>query len=214
MGHLVISGPGRAGTTLLVQILDRLGFDTGADQLEYFDHANAGLEAEFVPGEAPYVVKKPDLIFTLTADLQAGTVTSTDIDWLVIPLRDLDQATASRLAVTGRTGDPEGALTGTKRPRSQREALAVGVYSLLLASAAYEIPTLLLDYPRFALDPAYAYRRLQPALGQVTEAQFAAAHEQTVDPTRIHSQPITVPKGLGVRTLMRRIRRKLSLSRT
>ena len=63
--HIVIAGPGRSGTTLLVRLFDRLGFDIGDPELGYFESAHAGLETELLSPEAPRVVKSPALTWRL-----------------------------------------------------------------------------------------------------------------------------------------------------
>ncbi|HVS85445.1 MAG TPA: hypothetical protein VHD91_07425 [Gaiellaceae bacterium] len=209
--HLVIAGPGRAGTTLLVRLLDALGFETGIERLPFDDDANAGFEANLTSPLAPYVVKSPALTWTLPGLLADGSVDPATIDWLVVPLRELDQAAASRLAVTAGARDAfvPGGLYGTRRPGRQRASIAEATYRLLLAAAEYELPLIVLEYPRFARDAAYAFRRLRPALGDRSEAAVAAALRDVVDDRLLRGEPIAPPPALALRVLARRLRRRL-----
>jgi hypothetical protein len=118
MGHIVISGPGRSGTTLLVQLFGRLGFDIGTRSLDYFEDAHAGLESDILDPSAGYVLKDPDLTWRLGPLLDSGQLKRDDIDWLIVPLRSLEAAAASRVAITANARElhAPGGLIGTARP--------------------------------------------------------------------------------------------------
>src|SRR3954470_21878481 len=119
---IVITGTGRAGTTLLVQILTDLGFDTGFKvDARISEDARAGLERDITHPEAPRVVKDPGLSRRLGGYLAAGTV---KIEHVLVPMRDLDVATASRVrnAKYGaqiRNPAPPGGLMATRRASDQ-----------------------------------------------------------------------------------------------
>jgi hypothetical protein len=209
MGHLVIAGPGRSGTTLLVQLLGRLGFDTGNASLGYFAHARAGLESDILDPSAGYVVKDPDLTWRLGRLLDGGHIDREDIDWLIVPLRDLESAAASRVAITANAREihSPGGLIGTARPGKQRQRLAEMTYGLFEVAARYELPLIVLEYPLFARDVGYAYRRLLPVLGDRRQDEFAAAWSAAVDPALVRDGPIEVPHFAGTRVAMIRTRR-------
>ncbi len=211
MGHLVIAGPGRSGTTLLVQLFGRLGFDTGNASLEYFAHARAGFESDILDPSAGYVVKDPDLTWRLGPLLDSGRVSREDIDWLIVPMRSLEAAAASRVAITTDAGEihAPGGLIGTARPRKQRQRLAEMTYGLFEVAARYELPLIVLEYPRLARDVGYAYRRLLPLLGDRGEAEFVAAWSATVDPALVRDGRVEMPRFAGTRVAMLRTRRWL-----
>src|SRR3954447_527271 len=74
---VVITGTGRAGTTLLVRILDALGLDTGIDSgklLPYMPGVRAGLECRVDDPESPTVVKDMTLGFRMRQILEQGEV--------------------------------------------------------------------------------------------------------------------------------------------
>lgn len=204
----MISGPGRSGTTLLVRLLDRLGLETGADRLQYFAHARAGLEQSLLARDAPYVVKDPSLSWRLGGMLESGALPREHVEWLVVPLRESREAAASRIAVAAaEPGLPvAGGLVLTRWPRRQRRKLCAATYDLLLTAARFELPLLVLEYPRFATDADYAYRRLQPLLGSVTADEFAAAHRAVVDRKLIHHGRIDVPRLLDLRVALVQLR--------
>jgi len=211
MGHLVISGPGRSGTTLLVQLFGRLGFDIGKPSLDYFEDARAGLESDILDPSAGYVLKDPDLTWRLGPLLDSGQVTREDIDWLIVPLRSLEAAAASRVAITANAREVHapGGLIGTARPGKQRQQLAEMTYGLFVVAARYELPLIVLEYPLFARDVGYAYRRLLPVLGRREQGEFAAAWSASVDPALVRDGRVEVPRLSGTRVAMLRTRQWL-----
>jgi len=211
MGHLVISGPGRSGTTLLVQLFGRLGFDIGKPSLDYFEGARAGLESDILDPSAGYVLKDPDLTWRLGPLLDSGQVTREDIDWLIVPLRSLEAAAASRVAITANAREVHapGGLIGTARPGKQRQQLAEMTYGLFVVAARYELPLIVLEYPLFARDVGYAYRRLLPVLGRREQGEFAAAWSASVDPALVRDGRVEVPRLSGTRVAMLRTRQWL-----
>jgi hypothetical protein len=92
---IVITGTGRSGTTLLVELLDELGLDTGlaAGKLSrYGARVRAGLESRVDDPDAPTVVKDMTLGFRLRELLEVGEVR---IRHAILPDRRLEIATAS-----------------------------------------------------------------------------------------------------------------------
>lgn len=120
--------------------------------------------------DAPYVVKKPDLTWQLRGLLDAGAVDPARIECLVVPLRELSQAAASRVAVSISAGSVQaaGGVILSRWPGRQQADLAKATCSLFEAAALYEVPLITLEYPRFARDAEYAWRRLEPVVAGVT----------------------------------------------
>ena len=73
-------------------------------------------------------------------------------------------------------------------------------------AARWEIQLILLDYPLFAQDADYAWRRLQPLVGD-REAAFMDAWRATVDPALVRDRPVDVPLLAGPRMAVLRLRR-------
>ncbi|HEX5615946.1 MAG TPA: hypothetical protein VFZ83_12410, partial [Acidimicrobiia bacterium] len=157
---IVIAGTGRAGTTLLVQVLTELGCDTGfRPGVRPDEHARAGLERNVLAANAPRIVKSPRLSTKLRPMLEAGEVR---LEHVIVPVRDLDVAAASRVraASYGREAKNWGGLFGTNRATKQREALALVLYELVYTLARFDVPHTLLLFPRFAEDAAYLHAKL------------------------------------------------------
>ena len=122
--HIVIGGTGRAGTSFLVALLTKLGFDTGFTPATLRLHplSRAGLELDIRRKNAPYIVKNPWLSQTLSEALEDPDIR---IEHAIVPVRSMVAATASRRRVD-RLAKREGAkLPGglwlTDDPARQRE---------------------------------------------------------------------------------------------
>ena len=145
---IVITGTGRAGTTLLVSVLT-LGLDTGeaSGNLSNVDaRTHGGLEV-LLDCAGRRVVKDTTLPFRLAQLLEAGTVA---VEHVIVPIRSLDMAAASRLRGSdyGRNIFARGGLWGTVNPVKQRDALAAMLYELMHTIAKFELPHTLLEFPR------------------------------------------------------------------
>jgi hypothetical protein len=187
--HLLIAGTGRAGTSVLVQLLGACGLETGIDDLRFNNSARAGLEQRLVAEGSPYVVKSPYLSEDLAAFIESGFDPSR-IDAILIPLRDLDDAVASRIKVFIKSGyRAPGGLWRAKRPGSQRAILAESVHQLLLTAAEYRIRIVLFTFPRFVNDGTYAWECLKSVLPDVDEATFLQKHAELLRPELVSTLP-------------------------
>lgn len=190
---IVITGTGRAGTTLLVQVLDALGLDTGLNDgklTPYGLGVRAGLECRVDDPDGPTVVKDMTLGFRMRTVLEAGSV---EIGHVVIPTRRLDVATASRVRASGYGRLPfgRGTLVGTFRATDQREVLVAMRAEILGALADFEVPHTEVEFPRFATDAEYTHDVLGFLAPTATIDDFRAALQSCVRPEMIHETPLT-----------------------
>jgi hypothetical protein len=153
-------------------------------------------------------VKDPDLCWKLGPMLEEGRLNPAAIGCLVVPLRGLSDAAASRVLVTIEHRDihAPGGLVRTAVPSKQRAVLAEEVYGLMLTAARWELPLLLIEYPKFARDPRYAFRRLASVM-QVDEERFFDAWSRTADKALVRDEPITTPPLADLRVRGLRLRR-------
>lgn len=170
MSHLVIAGTGRAGTSHLVRWLGEQGLDIGACP-SWDERAQAGHEYRLTASaDLPYVVKDPWLC-TYLDDVDPAW-----LDVLVVPVRDLQGAAASRVrleraAVAERSpqwsadtwGWTAGGVLVSLAEHHQAELLAVGFHHLIAWAVAHDVPLVLLDFARIG-DEVYLKDRLAPWL--------------------------------------------------
>jgi hypothetical protein len=169
--HIIITGPGRTGTTPLMAFFTRLGLPTG-----YTNHdvdrylasgAKGGLEwpGQIDDPNAPYIVKQPHLCDTLGRFMQRSDVF---IDHALIPLATLTRAATSRRENALQfPGTPPSQITaGTwdtddLRPGVQELILAEKTYNLMLTITEHEIPHVFLLHPLLATNPEYLFAKLR-----------------------------------------------------
>ena len=188
---IVIAGTGRAGTTLLVQIMTDLGFDTGFNVGGTTRApSKPGMEKNILAPDAPRVIKSPLLSSTLGPLLEQGLV---DIEHVIIPVRDLDVAAASRIRAAnyGRSLNAAGGLWwGEKRASRQRTELAEVLAQLIVTLARFDIPHTLLLFPRFASDPEYTHTQLASLDASLNADDFRRALKRHAQPDQIHEYPL------------------------
>jgi hypothetical protein len=173
-GHILISGTGRAGTTLLVQYFTALGFDTGftLDQaLQRIDPiSKSGLERGFKRGDLFYVSKSPHYSTSLLEHLDRGDLA---VKCCIVPVRELHAAAesrrhASQLAqASGRNPlrQPGGlAFRAERNPKRQEEKLARVFYQLIYALVEHDVPIYFLRFPAFARGEQDLFSALAPLL--------------------------------------------------
>ncbi len=196
---LIISGTGRAGTTMLVQLLTQLGLDTGfqSPNEDIDSRARAGMEWDLADPGAPYILKSSWLCVTLEEHIKSGRFA---IDHALVPVRDLKVAAASRVEVSeaaGEIGSPScgtiegvrGGMWCTSEPSRQAVVLARLFYDLIRVLTVYDIPHTFLDFPRFTRDSDYLYGKLAPVIGTFDGRAFQQAFAQVARPELVRSRP-------------------------
>lgn len=195
--HVIISGTGRAGTTLLVQLLTHLGMNTGLDPRTMRQRVrascNAGLEFDVRRPGAPYVCKAPRMCLYVDEVVRDPNLV---IDHALIPIRSSLFAAAESRRVVQRRAEAEpgdvpdivhGGLTWTADPDDQENALLRGLYDFLSTLAGTHTPVTLLRYPQFAKDPEYLYEKLRPLIPGISLDRFQRSFDAVVEPELINS---------------------------
>lgn len=175
-GHILISGTGRAGTTLLVKYFTALGFDTGFTK-EHAQSINTGLEHVSDKEPLPYVIKSPHYADLLGVCLEQRTL---DIKCCIVPVRRLFDAAESRRQA--------GLVWLTKEPQHQEGVLTSQLYKLIEALVRHDVPTYFLHFPTFAASAERLYLGLKRVLDEhgVSREESDAAHREVVDLQLIH----------------------------
>jgi len=203
---VVITGTGRSGTTFLVELLTRLGLDTGyhLDDITAQKNsiARAGLEHDIRSKKCPFIVKNP-----LFCDYAEEVLSRKDIivEHVFIPMRDLQAAAESRRYVNEtnfsklplfkkikRIVKPKGFAgglwdTSSDEKMKQEVILLQKIYKLVLALSNTSVPVTLMRYPRIVKDSLYLFEKLNPILGNVDYELFCSAFDKTIRPDIVHS---------------------------
>lgn len=207
--HLLIAGTGRAGTSLLVRILDACGLETEISRrggaVFWDEHAHAGIENIPVVGDDhPYVVKSP-FSYQFLRELLANR--EIQLDGVLIPVRDLEEATASRIVLELRHryahltafasqveetwrdwGTVPGGVTYSLEPLDQARILAHSLHRMIEPLIEREIPIHFLKFPKFAEDLEYLYRRVGPVLpGEMSLAEFSERVAPAIDLRKVRT---------------------------
>ncbi|MEQ9409320.1 MAG: hypothetical protein RIK87_16410 [Fuerstiella sp.] len=203
--HVIVTGTGRAGTSFLVELLTRLGQDTGFSANDLVSkkcrNARAGLEHDVRSSRCPYIVKSPQFCDHAEEVIRRDDIV---IDHMFIPIRDLGAAAESRRHVE-RTAStdlplvrrliyrlgiwpPPGGLwrTHSTVPGEQESVLSVQIYNLVLALADTSVPVTFLRYPRLVTDGPYLFSKLNPVLQNVSSETFASVFGGTSRPELVH----------------------------
>jgi hypothetical protein len=204
--HVVISGTGRCGTTFLMELLTRLGLDTGFDAQDiqrrnYYKTARCGLELDLRQGDLPHIVKSPWFCDYAQEVLGRQDIV---IEHVFIPMRDLHAAAESRRRIVRehvarlpllkrirhafKPSIVPGGLwhTSSSTAGKQEEVLQGQVYRLMLALSEKMIPVTFLRYPRIVQDCPYLFDKLKPILGGIAYETFLATFKQSVRPEWVH----------------------------
>lgn len=199
--HMIIAAAGCAGTSLLVKILSACGLDTELNRgnSSLWSEPNAGIETLPLAGrELPYVLKSPWTYQFLEELLCQKDVR---IDGLIVPIRDLREAAASRsiielqnmhrsapdvdelLARRHDWGHSPGGVTYPLEPIDQARILGQNLHLLLEKALEHEIPICMIKFPKFARDPTYLYENLSEFISdKVDRAQFETIFRSIVSP--------------------------------
>ena len=172
MRKIIITGPGRSGTTFLVQLLTRLGLDTGYEPYKepYLPEQRAGCEwvididfdrhdpAQIKESiaKAPTVLKSPEWGLMLKRLLSEALI---EVEHVIIPVRDLEAAARSRLeAGLDWLAMPD--LPYEQRVIDQANVKAMALGRAIEACLLYSIPCTVMTFPLLVRDADYCYRKL------------------------------------------------------
>ena len=185
--YTIISGTGRAGTTLLVRVLTVAGLDTGYTPagLRVDPRAHAGLELDLRDKPDCAIVKSP-WIATYAAEVLSRDDIA--IDHAIICMRRLDHAAESRRriqALSGSDATVHGGLVMTSDPAEQETVLARSFFDLLFELSRAEVPMTFLHFPRYAHDADYFVDKMSGVFPEVDPARLIDAYRAEVRPELI-----------------------------
>lgn len=171
-GKILITGPGRSGTTFVVQLLTRLGLDTGFTPYREptKNGCRAGCEwdvgvspvrdsAEVVRrkmSEAPTIMKSCEWGLYLKWLVRDNGV---QVDHVIVPIRDLEDAARSRLEV-GLDWLILDGLNEDEKLINQLNICAIVLGRVIETCFLYNIPCTLMRFPTLVEDEQYCYKKL------------------------------------------------------
>lgn len=188
---IIITGSGRAGTSMLVQLLTRLGFDTGFEPYKekYNPLIRCGCETgrkyDGTPIEwyeqaksDPRILKSPKYAAALKYILHTGAMT---IEHVIIPVRDLHDSAVSRVNA-GLGGWP---VEGND-PLEIEEGLAWVLGKAIEACVIYRVPFTLMRFPDFVGHKQYCYDCLC-RIFPLEWGTFSDVYDELADPSMIQT---------------------------
>jgi len=189
---VIISGPGRSGTTLIMQLLTELGFDTGftPESMQVSDISHAGLEQGLftkphrkAPLAPNYIIKSPLISDNLALGCERGDLV---VDHVYIPIRPLNEVARSRARVSEiEAGHPGGFDPGLDL-QAQIDGSARSFFTLMDTITRYDLPHTFIAFPRLATDPRYLYDKLGFLCSGLNYEPFLHAYNALVNPALIH----------------------------
>jgi hypothetical protein len=185
--YTIISGTGRAGTTLLVRILMKAGIDAGFEADAAIDPvASAGLELDLRTKPDCRLVKSPWIAAYIDEVVQDPEI---KIDHAIICMRNLNDAAESRRRVQRVQNTDQhvaGGLWGISDPADQEAYLAEMFHRLLFTLSENAVPMTFLHFPRFANDVDYFVETIHPVFPDVSIEDLRSAYHATVAPELIN----------------------------
>jgi hypothetical protein len=210
---IFITGPGRSGTSFLVQLLTRLDFDTGYVPYgeSYHEEIRAGCEAgpetDIIENEtpigikrafenAPRIIKGPAWAYLLKYLHRNQLV---KIEHVVMPLRDLTDSARSRLdSGLDFLMDKEFIkVPGEPIEEIQENVLALLVGKVLEACYIYHIPLTLMRFPRLVQDEEYCYKKIGEFDGAINRDRFGEVFRELANPSQIKWSREAIKEQIG-----------------
>ncbi len=165
----------------MVEWLRAAGLDCGDPAEDIYEPvARAGRERCALDADAPAVVKDPWL-WTYVDRLDPATVAV-----LVLPVRRLADAAASRQSVEGVLGSgvaahTHGGMLYSTLAVDLERLLAVAFYGALQWAVENGVPVQLLDFEQMMDNPQYAAEKMYPWCPGASMEELIQAHRRTVN---------------------------------
>jgi hypothetical protein len=169
---IVVMGPGRCGTTFLIQVLNALGFDTGGGHLEIFRELSSEIKEQGTKFDWPDAIKGTGYLcheLKEKADFYGW-----DVSYIFICYRQLDAMIKSRIAGVHRK--PKKSYDGmcdSELYELFKQQMPYTLGTALHQAAFFDCPVTLVKFPRSAKDIDYLYSVL--SVLKVTRGQVENA---------------------------------------
>ncbi len=188
MGTVIVTGPGKSGGSLLMQISTELGIDTGFSKGLAFKGNDAGgsyeksLRGSSIVKPIPYLIKEPQMCADI--DLRIKRL-NLDVEHIYILLRRPGPEACALEFMRRGTGHPESfeeTLRGTDLKRVEK-GMALRECQIVNLVAEMDHPHTLVSYPRFADDLDYAFLKFKFMWDKhgITKDKLKAVMDTVVD---------------------------------
>ena len=198
-----IAGPGRSGTTLLVQLFSEFGFRTSAENGAFYERAQAGFESR-IDGTSEYEIDKDPWFFEYVNFIPIEALNQYEL--ILIPIRNRQDVIVSRVSQerasralehqssewTWNTwGDvPGGAVFGIDSDSVNR-TLSAGLWDLIEACERLALPYKFIHFPKFADDFDYFWSSLGVLIERkISKDEAKRIFEELVDSSKINSKSL------------------------
>lgn len=183
--RVIILGLGRAGTTFIMQILTRLGYDTGGEP--YNEPINptgrAGFEIGIINNgmvnkkilrRCPEIIKNPYLTIHIDEILTNNYV---PIRAIICPIREVMETIVSR--------ERADLFFFTEHRNMPAEERVPNMFSLLgkvmESCTLFDVPFTTIAFPRLAKDKKYLYNKLKEVFADLDYKEFSKVYDKTVN---------------------------------
>jgi hypothetical protein len=164
MANVIVTGPGKCGGSLLMQILTELDIDTGFPKGLTFKNNDAGgnyekkLRGSGTKFPLPYVIKEPQMCADI--DLRIKKL-KLSVDHIYILLRRPGPEAVALEFMRRGSSNPETFEEGLRCKDLERTTRGIARRELQVVNlvAELQIPHTLVSYPRFASDINYAFMK-------------------------------------------------------
>jgi len=187
-GKIYIGMYGRSGTSLLVAILGKLGFNTGFSDKDWEKDegrlCRAGLESGWSTSSySEFEVIKPALPQALK--ILGEELVRESCEAFIFPVRGLEKAQKSR-EICDEMGST--VFGGTANGRFNYTERASHFGEIVDLAAVWELPIKFLVFPKWTQDFDYFYEKLKPSfdIRNITKDQVRQVFEETIKPELIH----------------------------
>jgi len=183
---ILVTGTGRAGTSLLMAIFTKMELDTGFKESDIArfnnDKACCGLE-DF--NRNAYIIKRP-IPDNMPTEM---FVTKHKYDLIIIPIRKLKHSSDSRIRIH-EMGLSSGSLTHNGKPSNQYNNNAIFLGELVSEIIMRDIPYLFIKFPEFVYNFDYFWNTIA-GCEQLTKLKFTKEIAQkawceSVKPGKVH----------------------------
>lgn len=181
MGKIVITGTGRCGTSFLMHLFTYMGLNTGysVDECEWHlerSGCNGGIEhnAGSELFDKSDIVKNPEW-------MTMPTLLNFDIDFIIVPVRDLENVAKSR----SRNINYGGFNNGAKNESEQMINDAKSFYHFINYTIKNELEVIFLEFPRIVNDSGYLYNKIGGKLG-VYQKPFIESFNKIAAPDKVN----------------------------